>query len=118
MNGLHEPTCSVDINTIEEAKGGNGCDVTYTITCIAGTNADKVETEALSQTTADACTASIEVQQLSHASYQHTLTHNSPSPVVPSPLTYPLSPNHITSPYPNNSFSSFLGQWLSRWCVW
>jgi len=59
-DGLREPTCSVGINTISEAVGGKGCDVTYTITCVAGTNADKVEAEAASQDTANACTASLE----------------------------------------------------------
>ena len=58
--GLAEPTCSVGINKIDPAVGGVGCDVTYLVTCAEGTNPDKIEYEALLQSTADACTASIE----------------------------------------------------------
>ena len=100
MNGLQEPTCSVGINTITSAMGGKGCDVTYTITCIAGTNDDKVEAEALSQTTADACTASIEVSRplihpMNTFTTSNSLLHspnNTPSPIrttsTPNPTKY------------------------------
>ena len=61
-DGLQEPTCSVGIDHIEVGKGNHGCDVTYTITCVAGTNAAVIEAEALQQSTADACTASIQAK--------------------------------------------------------
>jgi len=59
-NGLAQPTCGVGINQIDPAIGGVGCDVTYVVTCDAGTNPDVIKHDALLQSTADACTASIE----------------------------------------------------------
>ena len=58
--GMNQPTCGVEIDNIDPAVGGVGCDVTYTAICHAGTDADEVKAAALAQTTADACTASIE----------------------------------------------------------
>ena len=61
-NGIDQPTCVVALDHIDEAIGNHGCDVTYTVTCVSGTNPSEIEALCLQQSTADACTAEIEAR--------------------------------------------------------